>query len=172
MKHLLRGFMEMSNICVSVCLMLLSRCEDCWTFFAAVVALSSQYLTCIAIIFCSMPTYYIPFKILISLRVWSQHLDKLADSLGFSLGSCGYVTIGPPTHLILISHLFHTQYTYIVLRHVTIRMQTPNLIMIGLKSKFLTCIVLQVMIRTPHPFHTHSRSLSPYKYIVFQHLLL
>jgi hypothetical protein len=41
MKHLLRGFMEMSNICVSVCLMLLSRCEDCWTFFAAVVALSS-----------------------------------------------------------------------------------------------------------------------------------
>jgi hypothetical protein len=30
-----------SNICVSVCLMLLSRCEDYWTFVAAVVSLSS-----------------------------------------------------------------------------------------------------------------------------------
>lgn len=37
MKHLLNGFMEMSNICVSVCLMLLSRCKDC----AVVVSLSS-----------------------------------------------------------------------------------------------------------------------------------
>lgn len=37
MKHLLHGFMEMSNICVSVCLMLLSRCKDC----AVVVALSN-----------------------------------------------------------------------------------------------------------------------------------
>jgi hypothetical protein len=35
------GFMEISNICVSVCLMLLSRCEDYWTFVAAVVSLSS-----------------------------------------------------------------------------------------------------------------------------------
>jgi hypothetical protein len=81
------------------------------------------------------------------------------------------------THVGSLSYIYEV-FQHLILWPVVIRTQPqPDICMVSQSSacrqfsRFLTCNVLKVMIRTPHPFHTHIGSL-PYIYKDFQHLIL
>jgi len=103
--------------------------------------------------------------------------------LGFSLGTCCRIWLGPPIHFILIPDPLHTYkrcwhplyavggrkdatpYHTITLKRVGSGLSSSR----RSGVKILKCIYCWVMIRSSHPLHTHTRS-TLYIYNVFDML--